>query len=169
MTDLEKIEDWIERNIYHDIFEDSQGTATIPRIIVSDLLAFIQSLKPKKEKLDFTGIHNKLQSRMKELTGKPQILGFGGVYFIPTEKELEVAFKRYLKDYPKLNNRQTIVNILLRHIEECCKNHNFAPAIKYFIYKDKSSRLANSYLNLENEINNKIEIIEPNINTKDLF
>ena len=51
MTDLQKIEDWIDNN------KES--------IEAKELLKFIQSLKPKKDKLDFTGLHSRLQSRMK--------------------------------------------------------------------------------------------------------
>lgn len=169
MTDLEKIEDWVERNKYYNIFEDNQGNDVIPGINVNDLLIFIQFLKPKKEKLDFTGIHSKLQNKMKELTGKSNYRVQGKWNFIPSEKDLINALNKVSVKY-KLKNIQKIQNLLLLHCERAVKEQfNYVPLLIYYISKNNVSQLANDMENEEEIITEKKDKLEPNINTKDLF
>ena len=104
----------------------------------------------KKEHIssNYAELHRKLQDKLFFFKKKKQIEGFGGVYFIPTVKELEQFLTRFWKEYPEYKDIVKIENILLNHIEKCCKNSSFAPAIKYFIIKDKvGSQLANAYEN----------------------
>ncbi len=84
---------------------------------------------------DFKSLHEKLQATLLVSQGKKQIQGFGGVYFIPTVKELEEFLKRFWKQYPEYKEYDKISKILCNHINKCCKSGKFAPAIKYFVYK----------------------------------
>lgn len=106
-------------------------------------------------KYDFEKLHKKLQDKLLSLKGKKQIEGFGGVYFIPTERELKEFLIRFWSKYPKYKDLDKISKILEKHIETCSRKNSFAPAIKYFIYKQNTgSQLANAF---ENYDENKIE------------
>lgn len=121
----------------------------------------------KKENNYFDRLHVSLQTTLHSLINKKQIKGFGGVYFIPTRVELEEFLKRFIKKYKNLYDEEKIEKVLTRHIIECVASGNYAPAIKYFIYKDGTgSRLAPALENWEEKeekVSNKL------VNTKDLF
>jgi superfamily II DNA/RNA helicase len=139
MTDLQKIEDWINNN------KES--------IEAKELLKFIQSLKPRKDKLDFTGLHSRLQSRMKELTSKTNHKVQGKWNFIPSEKDLIDSLVKTCKKY-NLTDTQKIQNLLIIHCEKAVKNDfNFLPLLGYYISKNNVSQLAADMENDEEVIN----------------
>jgi hypothetical protein len=141
MTDLEKIEDWVK---FHQV-QMVAGTA----IYTKELLAFIQSLKPKKEKLDFTGIYSKLQNRLKELTGKTNYRVQNKWNFIPSEKDLTLGLNKVSVKY-KLKDVQKIQNLLLLHCERAVKEQfNYVPLLIYYISKNNVSQLASDMENTE--------------------
>ena len=114
---------------------------------------------------------NTLSERLENKIGKKQIKGFGDVYFIPTISELQVHLGRFWKKYPTFTDLDKIEKILINHIESCCKRNSFAPAIKYFIYKDTTGGfLGAAYENFEEEQKEEAEeLIKKDINTKELF
>lgn len=150
MTDLEKIEDWIEKNKFT---VQCFGITQVYNVCSSDNLStFIQSLKPKKEKLDFTGLHSKLQSRMKELKGSNNYKVQGKWNFIPSEKDLIDSLLKVCKKY-KLSDTQKIQNLLLIHCERAVKaDFNYVPLLGYYVTKGSISQLATDMENNE-EIN----------------
>lgn len=110
-----------------------------------------------------------LQARLLEKCGKKQIQGFGGVYFIPTEKELEEFLNRFWKNYPDMKEIIKISKCLENHIDSCVKKNSFAPAIKYYIFKQGTgSQLAGAYENFEDSVE-EIKKEDKLINTKELF
>lgn len=120
-------------------------------------------------RFEFAKLHISMQERLKSIIGKKQVEGFGGVYFIPTLKELEQFLNRFWKEYPRYTDYSKIEKILLKHIEKCAKERKFAPAIKYFISKQGvGSQLANAYENWEEIDKVVIEKAEPN-EIKNLF
>lgn len=97
-------------------------------------------------------LRDRLVERLEKNINKKQIKGFGDVYFIPTESELETHLSRFWKKYPKHKDVIKIEKILLKHINSCCKKNSFAPAIKYFIYKENTGGfLGAAYENFEEE------------------
>lgn len=103
-------------------------------------------------------LKDRLSERLEKNIGKKQIKGFGDVYFIPTISELEVHLNRFWKKYPTYKDPTKIENILLKHIDNCCKKNSFAPALKYFIFKETNGGyLGGAYENWEEE--EKEEII----------
>jgi len=95
-----------------------------------------------------------IRAEMKKYVGKDQIKGFGNVYFRPTEVELKQSLQRFWKQYPKYTDVDKILKIISNHIQSCAKRGSFAPAIKYYIIKERSkalwvSELASAYDNFE--------------------
>lgn len=122
----------------------------------TELQAFLLTLK---QTTNYSDLKKELSDKLNELYGKKQIIGFGDVYFIPTDKELESHIKRFLREYPQANDMAKIKKILFNHIETCVKNRNFAPAIKYFIHKQGfGSRLAAAYESFEELENDNDDI-----------
>lgn len=94
----------------------------------------------------------KLKAKLKEITGKEQVIGFGGVYFIPSLQDLRNFLRRFSKEYNvPLFSGGAVEMCLLRHVTKCAKAKSFAPAVKYFIIKDKvGSQLAAALENFKN-------------------
>lgn len=108
--------------------------------------SIIEEIEKVDKTIDFKAIHNRMGDKLYSLKGKRQIIGYGGIYFICTAKELEVYLSRFWKVYPECNDIVKIEAILLNQIEKCCKTGKFAPAMRYFILKDKvNSGLAAIY------------------------
>jgi hypothetical protein len=115
----------------------------------------------------------KLKAKLKDIIGKDQIMGFGNVYFIPGIQDLRTFLRRFSKEYniSLISNGLAIETCLLRHVTKCAKAKSFAPAVKYFIIKDKvGSQLAAALENYtpaeeRDTIEEKIEVK----NLKDLF
>lgn len=107
----------------------------------------LDQLQKEEINTDFySSLHKNLQEKMISLTGKKQIQGFGGIYFIPTIKELEEFLLRFWKIYPEFKDNTKITKCLINHVENCIKSNKFAPAIKYYIFKVGSgSQLASAY------------------------
>lgn len=94
----------------------------------------------------------KIKGRLREHTGKEQILGFGRTYFVPSYKDLQNSLQRWNKEYKMLEgNEDKIEKILLSHIDECYKVNSWSPSIQYFIIKERPliSRLAAALENYE--------------------
>ena len=121
--------------------------------------------------MDYDSIHKSLQNKLFSFKKKKQITGFGGVYFIPTVRELEEFLLRFRRKYPELWDLKKIEKALLFHVERCCKKDSFAPAVKYFIIKEGSG----SPLAAALEIMEDGEEIDESkqqyniVNTKDMF
>lgn len=82
-------------------------------------------------------LHQKLQNKLIELRGSPQVKGKiqGKAYpFLCNEKELQGKLERVCKLY-KLNDVSAIENTLLSYIEQCHKANNFFPLLHYYILK----------------------------------
>jgi hypothetical protein len=110
-------------------------------------------------------LKDKLSQRLEKNIGKKQLKGFGDVYFIPTTSELQVHLSRFWKKYPDCKDVNKIEKILLNHIDSCCKRNSFAPAIKYFIYKETNGGyLGAAYENFEEE---EKEIVQKEANNFD--
>lgn len=87
-----------------------------------------------------------LKAKLREHIGKEQVKGFGNVYFIPSNiTDLRTFLERFHRKYKllKKENLEKIEKILLKHVDECARKREFAPAVLYFIIKDGTpSRLA---------------------------
>ncbi len=116
-------------------------------------MELLQSIEGKKTKsIDYDKLHLTLQNKLLSLKGKKQIEGFGGVYFIPNKTELKEFLTRFWNKYPKYKDLDKISKILQKHIENCSKKNSFAPAIKYYIYKQGvGSQLASAIENYEEQ------------------
>ena len=121
--------------------------------------------------MSYEELHKSLQNKLFSFKKKKQITGFGGVYFIPTARELEEFLLRFRRKYPELWDMKKIEKALLFHIERCCKRDSFAPAVKYFIIKDGTgSALAAALEILEDDEEIDEDKQQYNIvNTKDMF
>ena len=146
---IDQLQKWLE----------SQGET----VNKTELQAFLLTLK---QPTSYSDLKKELSDKLNELYGKKQVIGFGDVYFIPTDKELEAHMRRFLREYPQANDTAKIKKILFNHIETCVKNRSFAPAIKYFIHKQGfGSRLAAAYESFEelnestnNDMSNEISL-----------
>lgn len=139
-----EVKDFTELYVLGLVFPDTTNITPKGFKILSEISA--------KDKIDYTSLHRNLQECLKKWTGKKQVQGFGGVYFLPTIKELEEFLNRFWKNYPKFTDIVKIEKILLKHITKCAKENKFSPATKYFIHKQGSgSQLANAYENWEEE------------------
>ena len=97
-------------------------------------------------------LHGSLADKLFSIVGKKQVLGFGDVYFIPTIKELQVFMPRFIKNHKELYDEDKIIKVMTHHVERCARKRQYAPACKYFIYKDGTgSRLATALENYETE------------------
>lgn len=136
MTDLEKIEDWVKENKFVDSW-------SLEAVYIKDLLGFIQSLKPKKEsKLNFSGIHAKLEQRLLELTGKKQYRVQGKYSFLPSDKDLQSLLTKFSNKY-KVKDKKAITNCLILHIQKAvAANFEYVPLLGYYISKNGQSQLA---------------------------
>lgn len=127
----------------------------------------VEKVIPKASKISIEGLHKALQDRLFEKKNKRQVVGFGGVYFIPALKDLETFLGRFRRQYPEKYDLEKIQGCLLKHIDNCCKKDAFAPAIKYYIIKEGTgSQLAaalETYEEVEQETQFKVT------QTKDLF
>lgn len=118
---------------------------------------FLKEIKNKKEildktinRIDFKALNLKLKEKLQLSYGSKQLVGFGGVYFIPTVPELQEFLGRFWKNYPEMKDINRIMFCLEAHIVKCSKERKFAPAVKYFIYKQGTgSQLAGAYENWE--------------------
>jgi len=146
-------------SLFREDYREELVSLKLEGIINSELelttkgVELLQSIEGKKTKLiDYDKLHLTLQNKLLSLKGKKQIEGFGGVYFIPNKTELKEFLTRFWNKYPKYKDLDKISKILQKHIETCSKKNSFAPAIKYYIYKQGvGSQLASAIENYEEQ------------------
>lgn len=110
-----------------------------------NLLKFIE----KEEKSSYIAIHEALQNKLLQLTGRKQKVLQGKYSFLCNAKDLENRIIKVAKKY-KLLNINKIEKCLVRYIEECHKkNFEYCQLIIYYIEKDGNSNLATDYLEFE--------------------
>lgn len=127
------------------------------------------NVSTKKDIIDYKSLNLMLKERLQLCYGSKQVVGFGGIYFIPTVPELQEFLGRFWKHYPEMRDIKKIMYCLEKHIIKCSKQNKFAPAIKYFIYKQGTgSQLANAYDNFEEEKQEIKDNLEPK-EIKNLF
>ena len=105
---------------------------------------------------------------MKVAQKKASFKGFGNVTFLPTEVELKKHLIAFWKEYKSYNDLDKIKKVLISHIDDCNSKNNWAPAIKYFIFKKGTgTHLASAYKffeekeeTVENNIINKPKIVK---------
>lgn len=115
-----------------------------------------------------------LKAKLKEHINREQVEGFGGVMFIPVKREMMEFLTRFSKGYdvPLKENADKIEKILLRHLDKCARARKFAPAIKYYIVKDKTGSQLAAALESFEEMNEEKETEKKQfniVNTKNLF
>lgn len=163
--------------LFSDFLSSEEEISLLANGYITENLAITQKAKnllieisgePVKKGINYKTLHQELQNSLIASYGKKQKEGFGGVYFIPTVKELEEFLGRFWKAYPDYKETEKITKILKQHVEKCGKSGKFAPAVKYFIYKQGAgSQLAGAYEGFE-EIEVKEERVEPQ-EIKNLF
>ena len=75
----------------------------------------------------------------------------GKYAFLLNEKDLKLRLQKVIKEY-QLSDLLKIEKVLLLYVEKCNKaRFEYTPTIEYYIWKDKSSRLATDYENFNEE------------------
>jgi len=112
----------------------------------------LDQLQKEEINTDFySNLHNNLQQKMISLTGKKQKMLQGKYGFIPNLKDLKLRLQKVIKEY-QLNDIQKVEKVLLLYVKKCVKaRFEYTPTIEYYIWKDKSSRLATDYENYNEE------------------
>jgi hypothetical protein len=113
----------------------------------------LDQLQKEEESTDFyTNLHKNLQQKMISLTGKKQKILQGKYAFLLNEKDLKLRLQKVIKEY-QLNDLQKVEKVLLLYVEKCNKaRFEYTPTLEYYIWKEKSSRLATDYLNDSEEV-----------------
>ena len=108
----------------------------------------LDQLQKEEISTDFySNLHKNLQEKMISLTGKKQKMLQGKYAFLPNEKDLKLRLQKVIKEY-QLNDLQKVEKVLLLYVEKCNKaRFEYTPTVEYYIWKEKSSRLATDYLN----------------------
>ena len=100
----------------------------------------------------YSSLHKNLQEKMISLTGKKQKMLQGKYAFLLNEKDLKLRLQKVIKEY-QLNDPQKVEKVLLLYVEKCNKaRFEYTPTLEYYIWKEKSSRLATDYLNDSEEV-----------------
>jgi hypothetical protein len=112
----------------------------------------LDQLQKEEINTDFySNLHNNLQQKMISLTGKKQKMLQGKYAFIPNPKDLKLRLQKVIKEY-QLNDLQKVEKVLLLYVEKCNKaRFEYVSTIEYYIWKEKSSRLATDYENYNEE------------------
>ena len=112
----------------------------------------LDQLQKEEINTDFySNLHNNLQQKMISLTGKKQKMLQGKYAFLLNEKDLKLRLQKVIKEY-QLNDLQKVEKVLLLYVKKCVKaRFEYTPTIEYYIWKDKSSRLATDYENYNEE------------------
>ena len=109
----------------------------------------------------YTNLYKNLQQKMISLTGKKQKMLQGKYAFLPNEKDLKLRLQKVIKEY-QLNDLQKVEKVLLLYVEKCNKaRFEYTPTVEYYIWKEKSSRLATDYLNDLEEVEQIKEQVNP--------
>lgn len=122
----------------------------------------LDQLQKEETNTDFySSLHKNLQEKMISLTGKKQKMLQGKYAFIPNEKDLKLRLQKVIKEY-QLNDLQKVEKVLLLYVEKCNKaRFEYTPTLEYYIWKEKSSRLATDYLNDLEEVEQIKEQVNP--------
>ena len=112
----------------------------------------LDQLQKEETNTDFySHLHKNLQERMISLTGKKQKMLQGKYAFIPNPKDLKLRLQKVNKEY-QLNDLQKVEKVLLLYVEKCNRaKFEYTPTLEYYVWKDKSSRLATDYENYNEE------------------
>ena len=112
----------------------------------------LDQLQKEEVSTDFySSLHKNLQEKMISLTGKKQKMLQGKYGFIPNPKDLKLRLQKVIKEY-QLNDLQKVEKVLLLYVEKCNKaRFEYTPTLEYYVWKDKSSRLATDYENYNEE------------------
>ena len=112
----------------------------------------LDQLQKEEVSTDFySSLHKNLQEKMISLTGKKQKMLQGKYAFIPNPKDLKLRLQKVIKEY-QLNDLQKVEKVLLLYVEKCNRaKFEYTPTLEYYVWKDKSSRLATDYENYNEE------------------
>ena len=112
----------------------------------------LDQLQKEEISTDFySSLHKNLQEKMISLTGKKQKMLQGKYAFIPNPKDLKLRLQKVIKEY-QLNDIQKVEKVLLLYVEKCNRaKFEYTPTLEYYVWKDKSSRLATDYENYNEE------------------
>lgn len=112
----------------------------------------LDQLQKEEVSTDFySNLHKNLQEEMISLTGKKQKMLQGKYAFLLNEKDLKLRLQKVIKEY-QLNDLQKVEKVLLLYVEKCNKaRFEYTPTVEYYIWKDKTSRLATDYENYNEE------------------
>lgn len=108
----------------------------------------LNELQKEEVNTDFySNLYKNLQQKMISVTGKKQKILQGKYAFLPNEKDLKLRLQKVIKEY-QLNDLQKVEKVLLLYVEKCNKaRFEYTPTLEYYVWKDKSSKLATDYLN----------------------
>lgn len=128
-----------------------------------------QPAKPLKGNIaqNIATIHQDLQDKLHSLIRKNNVTTAFNMPFIPSTTDMQEHLLKFRKKYGKLWNLERIRKCLLIYVESCVRNDKYNPIIKYYIFKESGSFLADA---LETFSEVDLEDNQFNIkNTKDLF
>lgn len=124
--------------------------------VLNEKMEDIPTEKKPKIKDGIESLHNKLEAKLIELTGKKQMMAsIGGTKypFLCNDKDLQARVKKVMKKY-QLSDFQLIENTLLKYVEKCYKRNNWFPIVIYYISKlnngTEISQLVTDLSNMEN-------------------
>jgi len=153
----------IKENTFENFLEDAKFSSQIFHLKENEYISnnnkltlkgkqLLDELNQFEEKGDFySQLHKSLQDELVNLTGKKQKMLQGKYAFLPNEKDLKLRLQKVIKEY-QLNDLQKVEKVLLLYVEKCNKSRfEYTPTIEYYIWKEKSSRLATDYDNYNEE------------------
>ena len=153
----------IKKNIFENFLEDTKFSSQIFHLKENEYISnnnkltlkgkqLLDELNQFEEKSDFySQLHKSLQDELVNLTGKKQKMLQGKYAFIPNPKDLKLRLQKVIKEY-QLNDLQKVEKVLLLYVEKCNRaKFEYTPTLEYYVWKDKSSRLATDYENYNEE------------------
>lgn len=90
-----------------------------------------------------TGLYDRIQTRMKELTGSTQVratIDKKPYSFVPNATDLAKVLQRAITAY-KLKDYAKIEKAIMAYITTCAEKKSWFPILQYYIMKDGMSRL----------------------------
>lgn len=90
-----------------------------------------------------TELHGRLQEKLKELTGRTQVVArieSKAYSFLPNAVDLAKVLQRAITAY-KLKDKEKIENALFKYINDCNISKKWYPLLNYYIMKDGMSRM----------------------------
>ncbi len=163
----------VKENTFENFLEDVKFSSQIFHLKQNEYISnnnkltlkgkqLLDELNQFEEKSDFySQLHKSLQDELVNLTGKKQKMLQGKYAFLPNEKDLKLRLQKVIKEYQLIDLQKT-EKVLLLYVEKCNKaRFEYTPTIEYYIWKDKSSRLATDYENYNEEEEEIKEQINP--------